>query len=241
MDYAVYFTFYQTPSVSRAFLYFGDAAEKDGARYVGVPYGANGVFDDVSSYTPIFEADQSGVYSDPSTGERHSLYVYVNGSAVFLRSSKLVCIFVECGEACEDTQEDDLMNCRSLGTCKIEPATVFKPEGSDSFAAVTSKAQWYDTLEFGCKMPALANGQVRVSFSNNKFLGGDHALELRNGDGEDRMVSYTSLPCVPGQFAPNTAAPCADCPVGTYDGEGGLGTSCTWGRERREQALKPAQ
>ena len=88
LDYAVYFTFYQTPSVSRSYLLFGNTAEKNGQSYAYVPYGSSGAFEDANVYTPIGEGDQSGVYDDPD-GERHQLYVYINGTGVFLRSSKV--------------------------------------------------------------------------------------------------------------------------------------------------------
>ena len=230
LDYAVYFTFYQTPTVARSFLYFGDTAKKNGNSYKYVPYGTSGTFEDAHTYTPISVADQSGVYDDPD-GERHQLYVYLNGTGVFLRSSKLVCIFVECGKECSDSQADDITGCRAAGTCKIETAVVYRTESSNDFVSVTSKSQWYDTLEFGCKMPALSNGQVRVTFSNNRFLGDDYALEYTStgepGEGEERISSITSLPCNVGYFAANTAAPCAKCPAGTFDMNDGLGSSCS--------------
>ena len=79
-------------------------------------------------------------------------------------------------------------------------------------------------------MPPLANGQVRVSFSNNKFLGNDYAKEVsisaENGKEYGRIASITSNPCEPGWFAANTATACAECEEGTYDDASGQGTSC---------------
>lgn len=217
LDYAVYFTFYQTPSIVRSFLYYGDRERENG----DPDYAASGTFS-TAGLTRVFDADQSGKDGDTQ------LYIYINGTAVFLRSSKLVCIFVECGsDGCSDNQYDDLYDCRSSGTCLIENAVVYKTEGSKDFVQVTSKSQWYETLEFGCKMPPLQNGQVRVSFSNNKFLGNDYAAETPDDDGGDRIASITSNPCLQGQYAENTASACQDCPTGKYDADNGQGTSCT--------------
>ena len=93
LDYAVYYTFYQTPRVARSFLYFGETAKRYGNSYKYVPYGSSGTFADANIYTPISAGDQSGVYDDPA-GERHQLYVYINGTGVFLRSSKVVVVVV---------------------------------------------------------------------------------------------------------------------------------------------------
>ena len=131
LDYAVYFTFYQDPTIVRSFLYYGDSEELNG----DPDYGASGTYS-TDGLTRVFDADQSG-----KDGETQ-LYIYINGTGVFLRSSKLVCIFVQCGTECSDSQEDDLYNCRSTGTCKIENAAVYKTPGSNAFIQVSSKSQW---------------------------------------------------------------------------------------------------
>ena len=140
LDYAVYFTFYQAPTIVNAWILFGTSGE------TVIPYDTDGAFADASQYPKVNSADKSGNYGD------HDIYVYLNGTGVFLRNQNLVCIFVQCGESCSDYSVDDIEDCTNKKTCETSAASVYKVTGSDNYVSVDSKIKWYETLEcaFGC-------------------------------------------------------------------------------------------
>ena len=113
-----------------------------------------------------------------------------------MRAQKLVCIFVECGEACAADATLDLTGCRARGTCEIEDAAIKRVvpaaraasalDAYDDAAGELSSwtRSWTNSfarsVEFGCPMPPLSAGAVPVSFSNNRFIGEDSfALQPR--------------------------------------------------------------
>ena len=211
VDYSLYFTYYDNPVINKVFFLADETSSPTSIQPQQIDLSA-------TAFTRIDFFPQAGVVQDAITAEDVALYVIVNATNIYRRYQKLVCIFTPCDPdgrnegSCSSDQADDLDDCRGASIpCLIEDVEYFR--SGSTFEAIGSAYLWEDWAEFACPMPAVPAGNVRLTFSNNRFLGNSYASEV---DSTNKPVIVRSQGCGPGEVTASYDIPCETCTKGTY-------------------------
>ena len=86
-------------------------------------------------------------------------------------------------------------------------------ESEPGFAFIGSTA-FYETVEFGCKVPPTLAGPVRVSISANGFSSNERALDPEGAFVATYGRTIMSFGCSPGEYTTSANVACRKCAAG---------------------------